>query len=138
MFEYFVYTYGSQILLLILCILFGSLGFLARRVADRFLTDESKRKIVRTVVMYVEQVFKDLHGQEKMDAFLAKASELLTSKGIPFTLEELKIMAEAVLAEFNKAFEKPIDTESTADAVRCVDGFVNPDTVQPDTETVNV
>lgn len=122
MFEYFVYTYGSQILLLILCILFGSLGFLARRVADRFLTNETKRTIARTVVQYVEQVWKDLHGKDKLHKALETASKLLNDKKIPFTVEELEVLLEAAVAEFNKAFEKPLDAADTSDAVRRVEG----------------
>lgn len=114
MFEYFVYTYGSQILLLILCILFGSLGFLARRVADRFLKDDAKRTIARTVVQYVEQVWKDLHGKDKLHKALETTSKLLTDKKIPFTVDELEVLIEAAVAEFNKAFEKPLELDDTA------------------------
>jgi len=132
MFEYFVYTYGSQVLLLILCILFGSLGFLARRVADRFLTDETKRTIARTVVQYVEQVWKDLHGKDKLHKALETASRLLSEKKIPFTVDELEVLIEAAVAEFNKAFEKPLEREDTSEAIRRTENPVN-----TCTETVN-
>ncbi len=118
MFEYFVYTYGSQVLLLILCVLFGCLGFLARRVADRILTDNTKRTIARMVVQYVEQVWKDLHGKDKLHKALETASKLLTDKKIPFTVQELEVLIEAAVAEFNKAFEKPLDADDTSEAVR--------------------
>lgn len=118
MFEYFVYTYGSQILLLILCILFSCLGFLARRVADRFLKDDAKKTIVRTAVQYVEQVWKDIHGKDKLHKALETASKLLNEKKIPFTADELEVLIEAAVAEFNKAFEKPLERRETADAVR--------------------
>ncbi len=122
MFEYFVYTYGSQILLLILCILFGSLGFLARRVADRFLKDDAKRNVARTAVQYVEQVWKDIHGKDKLHKALETASKLLTDKKIPFTVSELEVLIEAAVAEFNKAFEKPLERGDTSEAVRRIEG----------------
>ncbi len=127
MFEYFVYTYGSQVLLLILCILFGSLGFLARRVADRFLKDDAKKAIVRTAVQYVEQVWKDIHGKDKLHKALETASKLLNEKKIPFTADELKVLIEAAVAEFNKAFEKPLDAADTSDAVRRTENEQKPE-----------
>jgi len=137
MFEYLVYTYGSQVLLLILCILFGGLGFLARRVADRFLKDDAKRTIVRTVVQYVEQVWTELHGRDKLHKALETASKLLSDQKIPFTVDELEVLIEAAVAEFNKAFEKPLEREDTSEAIRRVENSKIPDSVQPNTETVS-
>ena len=56
MWEYFIYTYGSQVLLSILCMLFGGLGLLVRQLAQRYLTDESKRAAAATAVRFAEQV----------------------------------------------------------------------------------
>lgn len=52
----------------------------------------------------------------------------------------LKASANIVEAAGDLTADKqaPVSTEDTADAVRRIDGFVNPDTVQPDTETVNI
>jgi len=57
---------------------------------------------------------------------------------INFDAEEMEVLIEAAVAEFNEVFKNPIDTESTADAVRRVDGSNYLATVQLDTETVNI
>ena len=55
----------------------------------------------------VEQVYKDLHGDEKLNEALTAASAMLAEKGITITDLELRVLIEAALAEFNGAFEKP-------------------------------
>ena len=50
---------------------------------------------------------------------------MLKKKGISFDAEEMEVLIEAALAEFNDAFRKPISDGATADATRrvvCDDG----------------
>ena len=88
MWEYFIYTYGSQVLLAILCMLFGGLGLLVRQLAQRYLTDECKRAAAATAVRFAEQVFSDLHGEEKLSKAMEAAALLLKNKrgatGLPY------------------------------------------------------
>ena len=58
-----------------------------------------------------------LHGADKLAKTLETAEALL-KKGIDFDAEEMQILIEAAVAEFNEAFKKPLTAESTADAVR--------------------
>lgn len=138
MLDYFIYAYGNQLALMILCAIFGCFGYAIKRLCTKYINDDTKRSIARTVVQFVEQTWKTIHGPEKMREALKTAEALLKKKGIDFDAEEMEVLIEAAVAEFNEVFKKPIDAESTADAVRRIDGFVNPDTVQPDTETVNI
>ena len=138
MLDYFIYAYGNQIALMILCAIFGCFGYALKRLCTKYINDDTKRSIAKIVVQFVEQTWTTIHGPEKMKEALKTAEALLKKKGIDFDAEEMEVLIEAAVAEFNEVFKKPIDTESTADAVRRVDGFVNPDTVQPNTETVNV
>lgn len=138
MLDYFIYAYGNQIALMILCAIFGCFGYAVKRLCTKYINDDTKRSIAKIVVQFVEQTWTTIHGPEKMREALKTAEALLKKKGIDFDAEEMKVLIEAAVAEFNEVFKKPIDTESTADAVRCVDGFVTPDTVHPDTETVNI
>ena len=41
-----------------------------------------------------------------------------------FDAEEMQILIEAAVAEFNEAFKKPLTAESTADAVRRVEATI--------------
>lgn len=121
MIEYFIYSYGNQILMVILCAIFGTVGHALRKIAREQFTDETKQVIAKTVVRFVEQVWKELHGKEKLDKALEKAEELLKKKGIPFDSEEMMILIESAVAEFNEAFKKPLQEESAAAAVYRID-----------------
>ena len=100
-------TYGLELLKAIVMLIAGTLGLILCKLATRYLNTETKRTLARTGVMFVEQVFKDLHGEEKMAKFLDYAAARLKSYGIKFDAEEMKALAEAFLAEFNNAFYRP-------------------------------
>lgn len=106
MLEYFVNTYGNQLLMLLLTALFGMLGFLARRTQERLATDETKRAVARTAAQFVEQVWKNLHGPDKLRKALETAEGLLQKKGVPFDAGEMEILIEAAVGEFNRSFLK--------------------------------
>ena len=114
MFEYFVYCYGTEIIGLILCAIAGCLGHAVRNLYRNHINDDTKRAIARTCAAFVEQVWKNLHGKEKMQKALETAQELLAKKGIDFDADEMMVLIEAAVAEFNEAFKKPMLDEGSA------------------------
>lgn len=110
--EYFIYCYGTQILGLILCAIAGIAGVAFKKLYQKHVDDDTKRAIARTVVAFVEQVWRDIHGPEKLKKALETAAILLKKKGINFDAEEMEILIEAAVAEFNDAFNKPIEGEN--------------------------
>lgn len=102
----FISEYGTQILYMILTAIFGYLGIQAKSLADKYINTKVKKEVARTVVQAVEQLYKDLHGEEKLNKALESASVMLAEKGITVSELELKMLIEAAVAEFNKAFEK--------------------------------
>ena len=62
MFEYFIYHYGTQIIAAILCAIFGCLGYAIKKLAVKYINDDTKRAIARVAVQFVEQVWNTLHG----------------------------------------------------------------------------
>lgn len=121
MFEYFITHYGTQLLTAILCALFGSLAYAAKQLATKYVNDDTKRSIAREAMLFVEQVCNTLHGADKLSKALEVAEALLKKKGIDFDAEEMQILIEAAVAEFNKTFKStPLTEESTADAARRV------------------
>ena len=60
-------------------------------------------------------------SRTQLSKALEVAEALLKKKGIDFDAEEMQILIEAAVAEFNEAFKKPLTEESTADAVRRVE-----------------
>lgn len=125
MFEYFVYNYGMEIIGLLLLAIAGCMGIAMRnglnlwvKAQNSRLDDETKITIARAVVAFVEQVWQDLHGKDKLQKALETARELLAKKGIDFDADEMMVLIEAAVAEFNEAFKKPIDAENTVASYR--------------------
>lgn len=106
----FISEYGTAILYTIITGVFAYLGVQAKLLVDKYLNDKTKRDVAKTVVQAVEQVYKDLHGEEKLNMALSSASEMLAEKGIMITELEMRMLIEAALSEFNKAFEKNSET----------------------------
>lgn len=114
MLEYFIYHYGTLLLGAILCAIFGTLGRACKNLYETHINDDTKKTIARTVVNFVEQVWKNLHGAEKLQKALETAQILLAKKGIDFDAEEMEILIEAAVAEFNEALRKPLDDANAA------------------------
>ena len=114
----FISEYGTTILYAILTALAGYIGIVAKRLYTKYVNDKIKQAVAKTVVQAVEQIYKDLHGEEKLNKALEAASEMLAEKGITITDLEMRMLLEAALAEFNRAFEKEgsDDAEDTAEA----------------------
>ena len=87
----------------LLCALLGYLGIRIRGIYVRFINGREKEAVARIAVQATEQICRELHGKEKMDAALAYMSELLTARGIPFEATEATVLVEAAVAEFNRA-----------------------------------
>lgn len=121
MFDYFVQCYGTQILTAILCAIFGCLGYAIKRLATKYVNDDTKRTIAKVAVQFVEQVWTSLHGADKLAKALETAATLLRKKGIDYDAEEMQVLIEAAVAEFNEAFKEPLLAESSADAVRRIE-----------------
>ena len=113
----FISEYGTTILYAVLTALAGYIGIVAKRLYTKYVNDKTKQAVAKTVVQAVEQIYKDLHGEEKLNKALEAASEMLAEKGITITDLEIHMLIEAALAEFNRAFEKEglDDTEDTAE-----------------------
>ena len=99
-------NYLNQIILLLFLALAGWLGVQAKILWKKYVNTEIKQNVIRSTVRYIEQVYKDIHGPEKLAQAMAKASEILQGYGITITESELVAMIEAAVNEFNNAFAK--------------------------------
>lgn len=102
----FISQYGIIIIYTALTALFGFIGAKLKKILENRENEETKEKVVRTCVKAVEQLYKDLKGEEK----LAKAKEniiaMLQSKDIDISDIEMDMLIEACVAEFNINFRK--------------------------------
>lgn len=106
MFAEFINSYGLQLMYMAITAIAGYLGIVAKNLFTKYINDKTKEKVAKTAVQFVEQVYKDLHGEDKLNAALSAASEMLAEKGITITELELRVLIEAAVAEFNEAFNK--------------------------------
>lgn len=110
----FINDYGTAILYAILTAVAGYLGIWVKQLYTKYVNDKTKEAVVKTCVKAVEQLYKDLHGEEKYQEVVESAVAMLNEKGITITELELKMLIESAVCEFNKSFEKegltqPID-----------------------------
>ena len=98
--------YINQIILMLILALAAWLGAQVKNLYKKYITTEIKQSVVRTAVRFVEQVYIDLHGPEKLAQAMEKASEILEGYGITISESELIAMIEAAVNEFNNAFKK--------------------------------
>ena len=106
MFAEFINQYGMEILYAIITAIAGYIGIVIKNLCTKYINDKTKASVAKTAVKFVEQVYKDLHGEEKLNEALTAASEMLAEKGIKISDLELKVLIEAAVAEFNNAFNK--------------------------------
>jgi hypothetical protein len=111
MFAEFINQYGMQLMYMALTAIAGYLGIVAKNLFTKYVNDKTKEAVAKTAVKFVEQVYKDLHGEAKLNEALIAASEMLAEKGITVTDLEMRVLIEAAVAEFNEAFKKPVSTE---------------------------
>ena len=106
--------YVAQIIGVVMLAFFGFLGLQAKNLYRKYVNTEVKQAVCRTAVRFVEQVYKDIHGPEKLRASMAKASEILEGYGITISESELVAMLEAAVNEFNNSFHLSAISEAPA------------------------
>lgn len=112
MFADFINQYGVEIMYMIITAIAGYAGIVLKNLCTKYINDKTKQSVAKSAVQFVEQVYKNLHGEDKLNAALIAAADMLTEKGISVTDLELRVLIEAAVSEFNNAFNKPvIETE---------------------------
>lgn len=106
MFIEFINQYGMEILYTVVMGIAGYIGIVLKNLATKYVNDKTKRDVAKTAVQFVEQVYKDVHGDEKLNAAFAAASEMLAEKGIYISELEMRVLLEAAVAEMNDVFNK--------------------------------
>lgn len=97
--------YGAEIIGTLLVALAGIFGMIMKRVAERALDTPVKQQLAKIAVQFVEQTYKELHGEEKLNAALMALAGMLAEKRINASESEMIIMIEAAVAEFNEVFK---------------------------------
>ena len=111
-----VNNYGAELLGAILTTLAGVVGLAIKKLATKWINNDIKRKVARTVVQGVEQLYQHLNGEEKLGKALEAAAEMLQAEGIIVTDLELRMLIEAAVGEFNEVFTKSLQILDGIDA----------------------
>lgn len=111
LFEEFVSTYGTTILYTLLSAAMTALGAWVGRIYKEKVNDETKRKVVRTCCRAVEQLYRDLKGEEKYNKAVESIVAMLGEKSITITDLEIKMLIEEVCADFTEAVQKEVEAE---------------------------
>lgn len=105
MYQFFS-QYIIQIFVIIIIAIATWVGTQVKNLYRKYITTEIKQSVAKTVVRFVEQVYTDIHGREKLEQAMKKASEILAEYGITISEGELIALIEAAVNEFNNAFNK--------------------------------
>lgn len=111
-------TYAMEIIKVVALMIFTIIGVSAAKLQAKYINTETKRKVAATTVAYIEQVYKDLHGDEKLARALAVAASILSQKGIKTTDEELKVLIEAAVKKMNDAYKEEAAVKKMNDAYK--------------------
>lgn len=102
-FKEFIAEYGTTILYALLTALAGYVGIAIKNLYKKIVNDKTKRNVVKTCVKAVEQLYKELHGEEKYEKCVEACTEMLAERGLSITEIELKMLIESAVGEINKA-----------------------------------
>lgn len=102
----------ANVIVTVVGIVASYVGLKVKSIYNEKVNTKEKETVVQHTVEYVEQVCKDVHGEEKFNAAMDKVIELLEEKGIEFTKAELEVLIESAVNGFNKGFTELVVEEA--------------------------
>jgi len=102
----FIANYGMEILYFLITTIVGYTAYAIKLLANKFINDNTKKAVAKTVVQAVEQIYKDLHGEDKLNIGIENMAKLLNEKGIKASETEIRLLIEDAVGEFNRVFRK--------------------------------
>ena len=97
--------------------LFTYIGTRLKKVYEEKVNTETAKAVVEDAVRFVEQVYKDLHGKEKLEKATAQVAEVLQSKGITISEAEINMLIESAVYGLNEGWfnsaDNTLDTDKT-------------------------
>lgn len=100
----FLSNYASEIIFGIFTTIASCLGVIVKNIYNKCVNDQTKKSVIKTVVQAVNQLYTELHGEDKYNKAVELATNMLKEKGIKITELEIKMLIEASVNEFNNSF----------------------------------
>lgn len=82
------------------------IGVCVKNLYKKYIDDKIKVDVVNTCVRAIEQIYTDIHGDEKLDKCVDYVKSMLESKGIDITHFEARMLIESSVNSFNDGFSK--------------------------------
>lgn len=97
---------GINLIQTFAAIIVAYVGIVCKRLYEKYINTELKKSIVEDCVKAVEQIYNDIHGNNKKVECENKICQLLSEYGITITQAELDIMIESAVQEMNKTLKQ--------------------------------
>lgn len=81
---------------------FAYLGNKLKNAYQEKVNNETAQAVVKDVVQFVEQVYGDIHGKEKLQKAIEQVSAILKNKGINITEAEIMMLIESAVYGLNE------------------------------------
>ena len=98
--------YLIEIIVGIITAMASYIGLKVKKIYETKINDDTKRKVVKTCVGAVEQLYKQLKGQEKLQKAKENIVLMLNEKGITITELEIDMLIEEAVNEFKQNVKK--------------------------------
>ncbi len=82
-------------------VIVGIMGLLSKEY-KQYINTDIKKSVIADTVKYIEQIYMDIHGYDKLNAAKDKAAKLLKNKGIDISDSELTVLIESAVNNMNK------------------------------------
>ena len=93
----FISAYGLPIIGSIITAVLGWVGLQIKALYERYVDTKEKQAVCKTVVAAVDQIYKDLGGEKKLEKAIEAASDMLNARGITCTELELRMLLESAV-----------------------------------------
>ena len=116
----FISQYGMAIAYAALTAIAGVAAAFVKKKYNEWASTKTKKEVVKTVVMAVQQLYKDMNSDEKKQKAIEGIVAMLAEKGIEISELEIDMLIEAAVGEFKGVFD---DTEEMVTEPVVVTGF---------------
>lgn len=99
---------GKELIMTLITIFIGYICTKLKSAYQKYVNSNEKRQIAQTCVRAVEQIYKTLHGEDKLNKCVEFMATLLNEKGIAVSEVEMRMLIEAAVNEMNNTL-KPIE-----------------------------
>lgn len=95
---------------------FTYIGNRLKKAYEEKVNNDTAKAVVEDAVKFVEQVYTDLSGKEKLQKATEQVAEVLASKGIKITAAEINMLIESAVYGLNEGwFDKKENQELMQD-----------------------